>query len=81
MNREPDQTESNLLCFLYGATKESELCQQYLRNAEESKDQTLAEFYREVQAQDRLRMWRIEELLRRQTSSTTHFASGTQEIL
>ncbi len=68
METQSQTTDSNLLCFLYGAAKEDELCQQFIRDADANHDSLLVEFFKEIQAQDRLRIYRIEEFLHRQAN-------------
>jgi hypothetical protein len=60
-NRQRD----DLIAFYYKLLRELEFCDKCIENAEASDEPSLTEFFREVQAQDRLRAWRTEELLRR----------------
>jgi len=61
-----DKTErEDLIAFFHHTLRESKTCQQYLKDAEKAGDKVLLEFFKEVCAQDRLRAYRAEELLRR----------------
>jgi len=55
----------DLICFFYHAARESKQCERYLKDAEQVDDGELVEFFKEIQAQDRLRLWRAEQLLNR----------------
>jgi len=58
----------DLISLFYRTLKESELCNQYIMDAERCGNSELVEFYREIQAQDRLRVSRTEEFLSRHLS-------------
>jgi hypothetical protein len=58
----------DLISFFYRALREVELCNQYILNAERLGNEDLAEFYKEIQAQDRLRVSRTQEFLNRHLS-------------
>ncbi len=55
----------DLIVFFYKILRERDLCEDYIRHAEAGGDKELVEFFKEVQAQDRLRACRAEELLKR----------------
>jgi len=63
--RGEDLSRDNLISIYYRTLKETELCNQYIVDAEQAGDRELIEFYREIQAQDRLREARAEEFLNR----------------
>ncbi len=53
----------NLISVLYHTLQGAETCLQYLADAEESGDRELAQFFREVQEEDRRRAERAKGLL------------------
>ncbi len=55
----------DLISLFYRTLKDAELCNQYIADAEREGHQDLADFYKEIQAQDRLRVSRAEEFLAR----------------
>jgi rubrerythrin len=58
----------NLISVLYHTLQGAETATQYISDAEESGDQDLAQFFREVQQEDRRRAERAKELLGRRLS-------------
>jgi len=58
----------DLISLFYRTLKDADLCNQYIADAERDGNLDLAEFYREIQAQDRLRVSRTEEFLSRHLS-------------
>ena len=58
----------DLISLFYRTLRDEDLCNQYIADAERDGNRDLAEFYREVQAQDRLRVNRTEEFLSRHLS-------------
>lgn len=58
----------DLISLFYRTLKDADLCNQYIADAERTGNLQLAEFYKEVQAQDRLRVSRTEEFLKRHLS-------------
>lgn len=60
-----DVERDDLISFYYRTLKETELCNQYIMDAEREGNMDLVEFYREIQAQDRLRVSRTEDFLQR----------------
>ena len=60
-----DVERDDLISLFYRTLKEAELCNQYILDAERGGNQDLVEFYREIQAQDRLRVNRTEQFLSR----------------
>lgn len=53
----------NLISVLYHALQGAETSQQYIQDAEQGGDQELAQFFQEVQKEDRERAQRAERLL------------------
>ena len=53
----------NLVSILYHALQGAETYQQYIRDAEQNGDQDLAQFFREVQEEERRRAERAKQLL------------------
>jgi len=58
----PDITY-DLVSVLYHALQGAELCEEYASNAEEAGAQEVAQFFREVQAEERRRADRAKQLL------------------
>jgi rubrerythrin len=53
----------NLVSILYHALQGAETYQQYIRDAEQSGDQDLVQFFRQVQEEERRRAERAKQLL------------------
>lgn len=58
----------NLVSILYHALQGAETYEMYIRDAEESGDTQLAQFFREVQEEERRRAERTKELLAQRLS-------------
>lgn len=61
----------NLVSILYHALQAAETHDQYIRDAEESGDQDLAAFFREVKEENTRRAERAKELLARRLTRTS----------
>ncbi|BFN28210.1 hypothetical protein PSCT_04380 [Pseudomonas sp. SCT] len=55
----------NLTSILYHALHGAKACDQYIRDAQQAGNQDLADFFREVQDQDKIRVRRANEFLTR----------------
>ena len=54
----------NLVSVLYHTLQEADLLDQYIQDSEQSGDQDLASYFREVQQSDRARAVRAKDLLK-----------------
>ena len=67
----------NLVSILYHALQGAELYANYVEDAEQAEDPELAQFFREVQAEERLRAERAKELLAERMG---HFAAALKGL-
>jgi hypothetical protein len=62
--REEPRGRDDLIVLIDHIRQDCERYARFEKEAEQTGDKVLAEFYREVQAQDRLQIWRAEQLLK-----------------
>ncbi|MGP4030308.1 hypothetical protein [Actinomadura sp. 3N407] len=62
----------DIVSVLYHTLQEADTLEQYIKDAEDNGDQTAADFFREVQADDRKNAQRAKQLLRHRIDQGQH---------